>query len=103
MKIVICNCPPAKAEEIAQKLVEERLAACVNIIPLVKSYYYWEGKLCQDQESTLLIKIRKGDFALIQERLQQLHPYTVPEIVELNLSEANTSYLQWVYEMTRRP
>lgn len=100
MRIVLCNCPPAQAETIAATLVQERIAACVNVIPVVKSFYFWEGKLCQDEEKTLLIKIRKDDFARLEQRLRELHPYTVPEIVALPVADVNAAYARWLYRST---
>ncbi|BBM81893.1 divalent-cation tolerance protein CutA [Candidatus Uabimicrobium amorphum] len=100
MKVVLCNCPPDKAEEIAKELVESRVAACVNILPHVKSFYHWDGKLCCDEEKTLLIKIRGHDFRVLQQKILQLHPNDVPEIVELNVSNVNAEYLKWLYAST---
>ncbi len=102
MKVVLCNCPVEKAEEIASVLVEKHLAACVNILPKVKSIYHWEGKVCREEESTLLIKIRQHDFKTLEEKLQKIHPYDVPEIVELNVSNTHAPYLKWLYENTER-
>ena len=101
MKIVLCNCPVEKGLEIASALVEERIAACVNIVPAVKSVYHWEGKICQEEESTLLIKIRKADFRRLEDRLQEIHPYSVPEIVALNVADVNSPYMKWLYENTK--
>lgn len=100
MKIVLCNCAPKDAESIAKSLVENRIAACVNVIPGVKSFYHWEGKLCCDEEVTLLIKIRQHDFSLLEKKLTELHPYDVPEIVEVNVSNVNTAYVKWLYKST---
>ena len=102
MRVVICNCPVAKAGEIAKTLVQEKIAACVNIIPGVKSFYFWEGKLCEDEESTLLIKLRKSDFSVLEKRINELHPYDVPEIVALNVTDVNGPYCDFVYQMTKR-
>ena len=102
MRVVICNCPVSEAEAIATALVQEKIAACVNIIPLVKSLYLWQGKMCEEQEATLLIKIRKDDFGLLEQRIKSLHPYTIPEMVAINVAEANTAYTNWLYETTER-
>lgn len=99
---MLCNCPADKADSIATTLVEERYAACVNIVPSVKSVYYWEGKLCKDEECTLLIKIRDEAFPDVEKRIKQIHPYEIPEIVQLNVSAVNRAYLEWVEISTRR-
>lgn len=101
MQVVLCNCPPEKAEKIARDLVERRVVACVNVIPGIKSFYHWDNKICEDQESTLLIKIRKEDFKKLEKNLKELHPYDVPEIVALNVANVNTPYIHWLYEMTK--
>ncbi len=98
MRVVLCNCPLNKAEDIAKTLVIEKIASCVNIIPGVKSFYYWQGRLCEEHEDTMLIKISKENIPHLYERLKTLHPYEVPEIVELNVADANQSYVKWVYQ-----
>jgi len=97
MRVVLCNCPLDKSEEIARSIVTEKIASGVNIIPGVKSYYFWQGKLCEEKEDTLLIKITKENIPHLYERLKILHPYEVPEIVELNVADASQSYVKWLY------
>lgn len=101
MRVVMCNCPPAKAAEIARALVEERLAACVNVVPGVVSFYRWQGSLCEDAESTLWIKTADDRFEALRDRLTELHPYTVPEIVALPVVDVNAAYAAWVEENSR--
>ncbi|NUM37346.1 MAG: divalent-cation tolerance protein CutA [Candidatus Brocadiae bacterium] len=98
MRVVLCNCPENKAKDIAKTLVAEKIAACVNIIPGVQSFYYWQGKLCEEKEDTLLIKISKENISYLYDRLKAVHPYEVPEIVELNVADANQPYIQWLYQ-----
>lgn len=100
MKVVLCNCSPDKADEVARELVESRVAACVNVVSQVKSYYHWQGEICCDEEATLIIKIRAAGFKRLQQKLSEIHPYDVPEIVELNVSNVNTAYLKWLYAST---
>lgn len=102
MKIVFCNCPENKAQDIAKKIVIEKLAACVNVSSPIKSFYYWDGKLCEDSEVTLMIKIRKEAFLELQKRIEELHPYDVPEIISINVEDSNKEYIKWVYEMTEK-
>jgi len=84
--VVLVTCPNRQAgETIGRTLVEERLAACANVIPGVTSIYRWQGKVCRDREVLLLIKTRRSRFAALTRRVQDLHAYAVPEIVALSL------------------
>jgi periplasmic divalent cation tolerance protein len=85
------------AEKIAAALVEAREAACVNIIPGVRSIYRWEGKVCGESECLLLIKSSEEKFAAIQRRICLLHSYKVPEIIALPISEGDPEYLKWLH------
>ena len=99
--VVLCTCPDnTSARELAQTLLSEKLAACVNLIPQVTSLYYWQGKLEESQEVQLVIKTRRTMFGVLQERLLALHPYEVPEILALPILCGNPAYLQWVQEQT---
>jgi periplasmic divalent cation tolerance protein len=97
MYVVLCNCPPADAERIARVLVEERLAACVNLTP-VKSVYPWDGKLCVEEEVTLVIKVSSDGAEALRLRLRALHPYDVPEILALpvDVQHSHPQYVEWV-------
>lgn len=98
MFVVLCNCPPAVAGPLSRALVGEGLAACVNAIPGVVSTYLWEGRLHEDAETTLLIKVKAEGVEALAARIRELHPYTVPEIVVLAVDSARTDprYLAWV-------
>ena len=98
MRVVLCNCPPDAAPDLAHGLVANRLAACVNIVPGVRSLYVWEGRVCDDAESTLLIKVRAEGVPALREALASRHPYAVPEIVVLGVDvEASfRPYVDWV-------
>lgn len=100
MRIVISTAPPDKAPELARTLVEERLAACVNIVPAVRSIYRWQGELCDDAEALMLIKTTAAQVGPLAARLGELHPYDVPEVVSVALEagEGNAEYLAWVVE-----
>jgi periplasmic divalent cation tolerance protein len=89
----------SSAEEgarIARAVVEERLAACVNQLPGVRSTYRWQGKLEQSGEELLLIKTRKDLLAALQQRIGELHSYAVPEFIAVPIVAGSASYLQWL-------
>ena len=99
--VVLVTCPNRQAgETIGRTLVEERLAACANVIPGVTSIYRWQGKVCRDREVLLLIKTRRSRFVALTRRVQDLHAYAVPEIVALPLSTGSPPYLAWVLDAT---
>ncbi|HWP94745.1 MAG TPA: divalent-cation tolerance protein CutA [Gammaproteobacteria bacterium] len=100
--VVLCTCPDAAtAERIAQTLVEEELAACVNVVPGLISLYRWQGAVQRDSECLLLIKTRAAPFEILAHRIRSLHPYTVPEIIALPIAQGSAAYLQWIDESTR--
>ena len=88
-----------EAVGIGRKLIEERLAACVNILP-VKSIYRWEDSIEQDAEVVMFIKTRTSHSENVIERVKSLHSYDVPCIVVLPIQQGNPEYLQWIEEST---
>ena len=101
IRVVICNCPPDNAEEIALALVGEKLAACVNLIPGVKSIYRWQGDVTTDTETTLFIKTTADRYPALEARLTALHPYDTPEIISLPPDAVAPKYAAWVaHEVT---
>ena len=101
MSTLICfnTCPdPATAERLAAILVSERLAACVNVLPGVRSTYLWQGKLEQEDEVLLVIKTTRARYPALQARLPAVHPYELPELVAVEAVEGLPAYLQWVAE-----
>lgn len=98
MRLVIVTAPKAEAPELARNIVEEQLAACVNIIPAIRSIYRWQGKIEDDEESLLLIKSTAAKIELLTKRLLDLHSYDVPEIISIKLQdvEGNSDYLEWI-------
>ncbi len=101
LQLVQCNCPDLQsAEQIATALLEKRQAACVNIMPPQLSLYRWQGKLERQQEVMLLIKAPQALFSAISQTICQLHPYTVPEIIALQVTQAFEPYLNWINEET---
>lgn len=89
---------PAEGERIARALVEDRLAACVNRVPGVQSAYRWQGKVEQSAEELLIIKTSSKLFERLKQRVQELHSYSVPEIIALPILEGSESYLNWLRE-----
>lgn len=88
------------APELARRLVEERLAACVNIVPGVRSIYRWQDKLCDELESVLLIKTSPRTLGGFEERFRELHPYECPELLMIPIEDGLKEYLSWVVHMT---
>ena len=84
------------ARRIAQQLVTENLAACANIIPAVESIYRWQDKIENARETIVFFKTTAARYAAFQERLKSLHPYEVPEIICLRISDGLPEYLRWV-------
>jgi periplasmic divalent cation tolerance protein len=84
------------AARVGRTLVEEKLAACVNVIPGLRSIYEYDGKLCDDAEVLCLFKTRRQLYPALRDRLTALHPYQVPEIIALTLAEGNAAYLAWL-------
>jgi len=96
-QIVLTTCPEAAtAEHIGRALVEERLAACVNILPPMQSIYRWKGKVETATEQMLMIKIMQSDYPAVQDRIRALHPYELPEIIAVPIADGQPDYLSWL-------
>jgi periplasmic divalent cation tolerance protein len=96
-QIVLTACPDtACAERIARALVEEGLAACVNILPPMRSIYRWKGKIEDASEQLLVIKAAVAHFPAIRDRLCALHPYELPEIIAVPIVDGLPAYLAWL-------
>ena len=95
--IVFVTCESKEqAETIAQTVVTEKLAACVNVLPGVRSCYVWERKLTWSDEIVLLVKTTRGRFDQLQDRIKGLHSYDVPEIVAVPIEDAFEKYIAWI-------
>ena len=95
LAVVLVTAPRGRAAEIARRLLEERLAACVNIVGPIRSMYWWQGKIEDDQEELMIIKTKKCLLPALKEKIKQVHPYTVPEIIALEPVDVLHSYLKW--------
>jgi periplasmic divalent cation tolerance protein len=89
-----------EASSIARTRVEERLAACVNVIAPVRSIYRWRGAIEESSECLLLIKTRASHYLKVERRVKQLHSYEVPEIIATALAHGSSDYLNWIVEST---
>lgn len=94
--VALSTCPDASARSIAEQLVTERLAACVNRVGGVRSTYFWDGSLQDDAETLLIIKTTAARISALRDRLRTLHPYELPELVVLDVTDGNEGYLDWV-------
>ncbi len=101
--LVVVTAPDRQtAEALATKLLEQRLAACVNILPGLRSHYWWQGKIEAAEEVLMLVKARRRDVAALTEAVQDSHPYDVPEVIALEIVEGSAAYLDWVEAETER-
>jgi len=90
-----------EANSIADQLVHARLAACVQIIPQIESIYWWDGKVCRDQEVMLMAKTTRALFSELVAQVRQLHSYVVPEIVFVSIQEGSQDYVRWIMDVTK--
>ncbi len=90
----------ADAGEFGRTLVDERLAACVNLLPVMESIYRWEGKIEFEPERQLIIKTSSDRVSELWERVRELHPYEVPEFVVIPIVDGNEAYLKWIRDST---
>lgn len=100
MKVVLCMAPAGSAQTLASTLVEERLAACVNVLPGVVSTYRWRGKIETSGESLLVAKTSDAAAGALMARVSEIHEYETPEIVALDVVRGDARYLEWVDEET---
>jgi periplasmic divalent cation tolerance protein len=99
--VVMVTAPAEEAPELAKSLVEERLVACVNIVPGLRSLYWWEGKVEDEPEVLCIMKTRSNLFAPLRDRVRELHSYEVEEIIALPILAGNPPYLDWIKENTQ--
>lgn len=101
--VVLVTCSNREeAEAISSRLLEDRLAACINIINSVQSFFHWEGKIDQADEVIMCIKTRRALFSALRDKVKALHSYKVPEIIALSIIEGDKAYLKWVNDETQQ-
>jgi len=91
----------AEAKQIGQVLVEERLAACANIIDKMESLYWWAGKVQHDNESVLIVKTKESLVSALIEKVKSLHSYSCPCVVSLPILDGNKAFLKWIQDETK--
>jgi periplasmic divalent cation tolerance protein len=99
--VIYSTVPPSRSTDLAQRLLEKKAVACVNIMP-VRSLYRWNGESCDDEEHLLIIKTRKDLAGTVIRALREMHPYEVPEIIVLPVISGYPPYLEWVHGETKR-
>jgi len=95
--VVLTTCgSEEEARKVARGLVEKRVAACVQVVPAIRSVYWWQGKIEEEGETLLVIKSRRDLFRRLEAELRKLHTYEVPEIVALTVVDGSADYLGWL-------
>ena len=100
--VIYSTCPDIEsAERISRHIVEQRMAACVNLIPGITSIYTWDGNIQRDQEVLLVMKSTKDRFDDIQNLISDEHPYDLPELIAVPITESSPDYLEWIKQCTK--
>jgi len=99
--VVFVTAPENEAAALSKTLVEERLVACVNIVPGLRSIYWWQGKIEDEPEVLCIMKTRSNLFESLRDRVRELHSYEVEEIIALPILAGNLPYLDWIKENTK--
>ncbi len=94
--VCLITTPTDKATSIARSIVEQKLAACINIIPAVRSIYWWEDKVNEQEESLLVLKTTTKLLTVLNDALKAIHPYETFELVALEIKGGNVEYLNWI-------
>jgi periplasmic divalent cation tolerance protein len=91
-----------EANRLARELVSRRHAGCVNIVPVARSVYRWQGKVCEDSENLLIIKSTAEEYPAIEVTIRELHSYELPEILSFQVSDGEPGFLNWIAESVRK-
>ena len=101
-RLIFCTCPDKETgERIANSLVDQGLAACINITPPITSIYTWQGQRESAQEVLLLIKTSQDRYAELEQAIRSLHPYELPEIIAVPVEQGLAGYLEWISQCTK--
>lgn len=101
--VVMNTCPDSEtAGRIAADLVDRRLAACVQVLPGLQSYFHWDGEVDRAEEHLLLIKTSSVSYPALEQRILELHPYELPEIIGVPVSKGLPEYLSWINNYTQQ-
>lgn len=101
--VILVSAPDASvASEIAREMLGRRLVACANIIPAVRSLYWWKGQLEESDEVLMVLKARRGDVSALADLIRDLHPYDVPEVIATEAVGGLEEYLDWIGAETER-
>ena len=103
VRLLFVTAPPDRAHDLAHALVESGLAACVNVVPGLRSVYRWKGGVEDDPESLLVLKTAADRVEALMEKVLEVHPYEVPEVLSIAPEAGTEAYLAWVVESTRPP
>lgn len=101
--VLVTTSSEEEAIALGRTLIEQRLVACVNVLPKVQSIFQWEGKISEEEEYLMILKTRMPLFKALETTITAQHSYEVPEIIALPVVEGAPSYLSWVHDMTRNP
>jgi periplasmic divalent cation tolerance protein len=101
--VVVLTTLPSDADSyvFGRALVDERLAACVNVLAPMESVYRWEGRVEHETERQVIVKTSRDRLAALWDRVRELHPYEVPEFIVLQIADGNEAYLRWIGESTK--
>lgn len=102
--LALSTCPDeATAKTIADALIEQRLAACINILPGIQSVYRWQGAIEHDQEVLLLIKTNRDAYPQLEKTIAKMHPYELPEVITVSIEDGLAAYLAWIDDSVVKP
>lgn len=96
IRVVYISIPHDEADKMALELVQQRFAACINVVPRIKSYFWWDDAVQEDDESLLIVKTTQEKMPKLMEYVIANHPYELPEIIALPISEGSPEYIAWV-------
>jgi len=102
MRVIFATCSPGEAETLVDALLAERLIACANLVPGVRSHYWWEGEICREEETFLVMETSEALVAEATERLRALHSYDVPKIVVVSPESCDDDYREWLRGVVRQ-